>query len=85
MLIISTDLEIVKSIKKFLSGQFSMKDLGVVDVIIRINILNTKDVIRLSKSHYIESILKKYGYFDLPELYVPYDYNKKHRATLEDW
>jgi len=36
MLIIGTDLEIVKSTKKFLSTQFSMKDLGAADVNLRI-------------------------------------------------
>jgi len=68
MLIVGSDLEIVKSIKKFLSAQFSMKDLGVADVILGIQILYTKDGIGLSQSHYIEDMLKNYGYFDLQEL-----------------
>jgi len=83
MLIIGTDLEIVISAKKFLSAQFSMKGLWVADVILRIKILYTKDGIGLSQSHYIENMLKKYGYFDLPELYVPYDYYKKLRPNTE--
>ena len=58
-----------------------MKDIGVADVILRIKILYTKDEIRLSQSIYIENMLKKYGYFDLSELFVPYDYNKKFRPN----
>jgi len=60
MLIIGTPLEIVKSTKKFLSAQFSMKDLGAADVIIGIKILYTKNEIRLSQFHYIENTLKMY-------------------------
>ena len=41
----------------------------------------TKDGIRLSQSYYIENMLKKYGYSDMPELSVPYDYNKKLRPN----
>jgi len=81
MLIIGTDLEIMIYAKEFLSAQFSMKDFWVADVILGIKILYTKDGIGLSQSHYIENMLKKYGYFDLPELYVPYDYYKKLRPN----
>jgi len=56
-----------------------MKDLGAADVILEIKILYTKYGVGLSQSHYIGNKLKKYGYFDLPKLFVPYDYNKKLR------
>ena len=55
MLIIRTDLKIVKSAKKFLSALFNMKDLGTADVILRIKIPYTKDEIGLSQSHYIKT------------------------------
>ena len=58
-----------------------MKDLGTVDVILEIKILYIKNGIGLSQSHYIENMLKKHGYFDMPELSVPYDYNKKLRRN----
>jgi len=80
MLIIRTDLEIVKYTKEFLSAQFSMKDLGTADVIFEIKILYTKDKIG-TQSHYIKNMLKKYGYFHMSELFVPYDYNKKLRTN----
>ena len=71
ILIIGTDLEIMKSTKKFLSAQFSMNDLGTADMILKIKILYIKDGIGLSQSHYIENMLNKYSYFDLTKLSVP--------------
>jgi len=47
MLIMGTDLEIVKFTKKFLSVKFSIKDIGDADVILGIKILYTKDEIGL--------------------------------------
>ena len=81
MLIIGSNLEIVISTKKFLSAQFNMKDLGTADVILRIKIIYSEVGIGVSQSHYVKSILRKYGYYDLPELSVPYDYNKKLRPN----
>ena len=75
MLIIGAHLEIVKSTKKFLLAEFSVNDLRVANVILEVKILHKRKKIGLSQSHYIENMLKKYGYFDLPELFVPYDYN----------
>jgi len=71
MLVFLTDLEIMKSTKKFLSAQFSMKDLEAKDMFLGIKILYTKDGIGLSQSLYIENMLKKYSYFDLTKLSVP--------------
>ncbi|GJZ76442.1 zinc finger, CCHC-type containing protein [Tanacetum coccineum] len=50
--------------KKFLSSNFSMKDMGKDDVI-------------LSKSHYIEKVLKKFNYFDCTPLSTPMDTSEK--------
>ena len=58
-----------------------MKDLGTADVILGIKIIYSEEGIGLSQSHYVESMLRKYGYYDLPELFVPYDYNKKLRPN----
>ena len=48
MLILGSDLEIVTSTKKFLSAQFSMKDLGTTDVILGIKIIYFEEGIGLS-------------------------------------
>ena len=61
-----------------------MKDLETADVILGIKILYTKNKIGLSQSHYIENMLKKYGYFDLPELSVPYVTIRNFDPTLKD-
>ena len=83
MLIIGTKLEIEKSTKKFLLVQFNMKDLEAADVILTMKILYTKDGNGLLQSHYIENMLKKYNYFDLPQLSMPYDCNKNLRPNTE--
>ena len=77
MLIVGTNLEIVKSTRKFISAQFSKKDVGAADVILKIKILYRKDGIGLSQSHYIGNMLKKYGYFGMSELSVSYNCSKK--------
>ena len=43
MLILGTNIEIMKSTKRMLSNSFDVKDLGVVDVILRIKIIRTPD------------------------------------------
>ena len=54
MLILGTNIEIIKSTKRMLSNSFDMKDLGVVDVILGIKITRTPDGIGLSQSHYVD-------------------------------
>jgi len=48
MLILRTNIEVIKSSKRMLSNNFDMKDLGVVDVILGIKITRTPDRISLS-------------------------------------
>ena len=43
MLILGTNIEIIKSTKRMLSNNFDMKDLGVADVILEIKITRTPD------------------------------------------
>ena len=54
MLILGTNIEIIKSAKRMLSNSFDMKDLRVADVILGIKITRTPDGISLSQSHYVE-------------------------------
>lgn len=82
MLIGRSNMRIISTvICKFLSTRFSMKDLGVADTISGIKIIRTESNIALSQSHYIEIKLNKNGYFELLELSIPYDYNKKFRLN----
>ncbi|MCI46089.1 gag-pol polyprotein, partial [Trifolium medium] len=41
-----------------------MKDLGEANVILGIKITRSEKGISLDQSHYVEKVLKKYGYFD---------------------
>jgi hypothetical protein len=43
ILIFETSLNVIKEVKKFLSQNFEMKDLGVVDVIINIKLVKKGD------------------------------------------
>ncbi|CAL9233327.1 unnamed protein product [Arabidopsis halleri] len=73
MLILGTSLEIVCDTKVFLSSKFDMKDLGEADVILGIKVVKTDSGFSLNQSHYIEKILKKFGYWDEPSAKSPYD------------
>jgi hypothetical protein len=59
MLILGNNDHIIKSTKKILTNKFDMKDLGVTDVILEIQISRTYDGLELSQSHYIGKILNK--------------------------
>ncbi|MCI43628.1 gag-pol polyprotein, partial [Trifolium medium] len=54
-----------------------MKDLGEASVILGIKITRPEKGISLDQSHYVEKILKKYGYFDGKEKNTPYDASVK--------
>ena len=60
MLILGTNIEIIKSTKIILSNSFDMKDLGVADVILGIKIIRTQDGINLSQSHYVDKMIERF-------------------------
>ena len=60
ILILGSNDHMIKSTKKMLTNKFDMKDLGVVDVILGINIFRTSNRYVLSQSHYIEKVLNKF-------------------------
>lgn len=51
--IISSNLDLIHDVKKFLSYYFDMKDLGEVDLILGMKIIRSSDSISQSQSHYI--------------------------------
>ena len=57
ILILGTDMDVVKSTKDLLSSNFDMKDLGGVDVILGIKIIRNSEEITLSQSHRVDKIL----------------------------
>ncbi|KAM7466339.1 hypothetical protein LguiB_013901 [Lonicera macranthoides] len=83
MLIMGTSLYVVNETKKFLTSNFDMKNMGEADVILGIKIIKTCDGLILSQEHYVDKILKKFGYFDCKPVSTPYDGNtqlKKNKA-----
>ena len=60
MLIFGTSQAQVDSTKGFLSSQFSMKDLGIADVILGIRIIRDERGLTLSQSHYIEKVVARF-------------------------
>ena len=75
MLIIGSNIEMIKSTKKMLNSKFDMKDMGVVDVILGIKIFKTSEGYTLSQSHYVEKILSKFGKHDDRPAMTPIDPN----------
>ena len=61
MLIISSDDKMITSIKNMLNSKFSMKDLGLANVILGIKVKITSDGLILSQSYYVDNII---GNFD---------------------
>ena len=73
MLIMGTNLDVINQTKKMLHSSFSMKDLGVVDVILGVRVQRRPDGYTLTQSHYIESVLKKFGHYDDKPVVTPFD------------
>lgn len=73
MLIIKSNNNMIKSTKKMLNKKFDWKDLGVTDVILGIKITRTSEGYVLSKSHYVEKILEKFGKLDDRPAKTPVD------------
>nr|GEV60140.1 zinc finger, CCHC-type [Tanacetum cinerariifolium] len=65
--------------KVILSSWFSLKDTGEADVIFGIRIKHESNGILVSRSHYIEKILKKFNYFDCTLVSTPIDTSEKLR------
>lgn len=73
LLIFGTNLDYVKGTKLFLSNNFYMKDLGEASVILGIEIIRDGIGIKLSLSHYIEKVLKKFDHFNCKPVSTPFD------------
>ena len=73
MLFISSNIEMIRITKQFLSSRFDMKDMGVADVILGIKISKTSEGLVLSQSHYIEKVLEKFKKYDIKPKKTPID------------
>ena len=59
MLILRTNIRVIKSTKNMLYNNFDMKNLGVADVILEIKITRP-DEISLSQSHYMNKMIERF-------------------------
>ncbi|KAL0550095.1 hypothetical protein IC582_014593 [Cucumis melo] len=73
MLILGSNINIIKTTKQMLANKFEMKDMGVADVILGIKISKTPQGLMLSQSHYFDTILKKYKKHDIVIAKTPID------------
>ena len=89
ILIFGNNIEVIKEVKKFLSNNFEMKDLGEADVILNIKLLREEENggVTLVQSHYVEKVLNRFGYDDCAPAPTPYDpsviLRKKRKITRD--
>jgi hypothetical protein len=61
-LIFGTNLNVIEDVKRFLSQNIEMKDMGVSDVILNIKLLREGNGgVTLLQSHYVKNILSHFG------------------------
>jgi hypothetical protein len=74
ILIFGSSLSVIEEVKKFLSNNFEMKNLGEADVILNIKFLREGDGgVTLLQSHYVEKVLSRFGFSDCQPAPTPYD------------
>src|ERR1700755_652882 len=73
MLLVGNDKEIIQDLKTQLSSKFDMKDLGVVNYILGMEIKRdqTKRKLRLNQRKYVETILQIFNMKDSKLVKVP--------------
>jgi hypothetical protein len=74
ILIFRSNLRVIEEVKRLLSNNFEMKDLGEADVILNIKLSRDSDGgITLLQSQYVETVLSRFGYIDCTPSPTPYD------------
>ena len=77
MLIMGNSKDVILLTKRLLNSMFDMKDLGLADVILGIQIKRNNEGYILTQSHYVEKILNKYGQINCKPAVTPFDANCK--------
>jgi hypothetical protein len=73
ILIFDTNIDVINEVKSFLSKSFDVKDLGEAYVFLNIKLIKADGGITLSHSHYVEKVLKRFGFSDCKPSPTPYD------------
>jgi hypothetical protein len=88
ILIFGSSLKVIEEVKKFLSNNFEIKDLGEADVILNIKLLREGDGgVILLQSHYVKKVLSRFGFSDCQPAPTSYDPNvllMKNRRIARD-
>jgi len=72
ILIFGKNINVIKEVKDFLSGNFEMKDMGEANVILNIKLLREGNGgVTLVQSHYVEKMLNRFGYSDCTSAPTP--------------
>ena len=75
MFIMRTSKDVIMSTKKLLNSIFDMKDLGLADVILEVQIKRNNEGYMLTQSHYVKKFLNKYGQSNCKVVVTPFDAN----------
>ena len=75
MLIVGSNDKVIQSTKDMLNSKFSMKDMGLADVVLGVQITRTSSGIALSQTHYVDKILDKFNKSDTNIARTPVDLN----------
>ena len=73
MLIAGSNDKMIKSTKDILKARFDMKDMGLADVILGVQITRTHNGLVLSQAHYVDKILEKFNANDTNVARTPID------------
>ena len=84
ILIIGSNNDMSKTIKKMLNKHFDMKDIGIADVILGMKITKTSKGYVLLQSHYIEKILDKFRKDDDHLTKIPVDVNLFRSKNVQE-
>ena len=72
ILIFGKNINVIKEVKDFLSGNFEMKDMGEANVILNIKLLREGNGgVTLVQSHYVEKMLNRFVYSDCASAPTP--------------
>lgn len=66
-----------------LASNFNKKDMGEVNVNLGIKITNIYDGLMLSQEHYVEKLLKRFGYYNNKLISTLYDANTQLKKNVE--
>ena len=82
ILIFGRNMHFINYVKSLLFRNFDIKDLGQVDMILRIKLIKKNDDMSFTQSYYVEKLLNKFNYFDVKHAFTPYDSSIKLKKYL---